>query len=545
MCLVILFVIFKYYIRKYSVLTWGTDLEITTPSHRKSGKIFFPINRWMLFGSHFQSIITVGTIFLPSICQIFGWLPALLLILLGVSFSGWIHDYISIILSVRNDCETLPSFFRGLLGERCGFAFWLLTVLCTVILSSLSVLQCTIILETYPVGFLSTLSILVSGLVFAFLFYRRRSGLSIASLVSFGIILLGIGLGSLLPVEGLDRITITLILYSVALFFTIIPNQYIYQSVRFVASIPTIIAVVYILIVSTFSPLVSPVSVPMFIVPSLTAFNLLESFWLAFLFSSACGIVSGWHGYVGTFRTSRHIDLEGDIDVIAAGSMFVESTLALGSLMLFASMSSETLSSAGGTPWEVLLVGLSNRINDIMNIRSVTMFQQSLVVVVLAVCCINSLQLVISLWRSDQHIPKQIPGGNQLGSFLFVSVCLATSWFLTHSSSLLDLWFLFGGINQLVAGLTLMLGTVHLMRAGDNFPQTIVPSVLLTLNSIAFLFYLGAWRFLDVLDLGDIFDFMVFSQPFSRAVSLVFLITISLLSTAIGLWLTYETSAHA
>jgi carbon starvation protein CstA len=243
--------------------------------------------------------------------------------------------------------------------------------------------------------------------------------------------------------------------------------------------------------------------------------------------------------------TSRHIDLEGDIDVVAAGSMFLESTLALGALILFTSMSSEARLSAGGTPWEVLLVGLSNQMDEVFNIESVTLFQQSLVVVLLAVCCINSLQLAISLWRSDQHIPKQIPGGNRLGSFLFVSACLSTSWFLTHSSSLLDLWFLFAGINQLLAGLTLMLGTVHLKQAGNEFPQTIVPSVLITLNSIAFLFYLSAWRFLDSLNIGDIFELLVFTQPFSQAVNLVFLITISLLSTAIGLWLTSETSKLA
>ncbi len=545
LCLVILYVIFKYYIKKYSILTWGTDLEITTPSHKKSGDTFFPISRWMLFGSHFQSIITVGTIFLPSISYTFGWLPALLLLLLGVSFSGWIHDYISTILSVRSDSETLPSLFAGLLGEKCGFGFWLLSVLCSVVLSSLSVLQCAIILEIYPTGFVSTLSVLVSGLVFTFLFYRRRSGLPIASLISFGIIMLGIGLSLVLPLEGLDRTTITLILYSVALLYTIIPNQYISQSVRFVASIPTMIVVVYIITVSAYSSLISPVSVPMFAVPSSADSNLLELFWFAFLFSSACGIVSGWHGHVGTSLTSRHIDLEEDIDVITAGSMFLESTLALGTLVLFTSMSSEVRLSAGGTPWEVLLVGLSNQVDEVFNIGSVTLFQQSLVVVLLAICCINSLQLAISLWRSDQYIPKRIPGGDRLGSFFFVSACLAISWFLAHSSSLLDLWFLFGGINQLLAGLTLMLGTVHLKQAGDRFPQTIVPSVLITLNSIAFLFYLSTWRFLDSLNLSDIFELRVFAQPFSQAVNVIFLITISLLSTAIGLWLTSETSELA
>jgi len=462
-----------------------------------------------------------------------------MLLTVGVLFSGWIHDHASIILSVRSEGEDLPSLFGRLIGKRCGSAFWLLGVFCALSLSSLSALQCVIILENYPASLISTIAILLSGALFAVLFYHRRLRFPAAIAPSLGVILLGVGFGSIVPLKGLDRVVITSILYSIAFLYAIAPSRYLSQSVGFVASIPTSIVIACVLIISLFSSLVTPPSVSAFVVPSSDPLTILDSFWSAFLLSSACGIVSGWHGLIGSSVTARHVDLETDVDVIGMGSMFVESALALGSLLVYASMNSEAIS-AGSTPWEVLIEGFSRQTESIVGEGNLSLLLVSLVATLLVVCCINSLRLAISLWKSDQNTVDK-HGKRRLDTSLFILACLSMSWFLTYSSSLADLWSLFAAVNQLLASLTLMLAAVFLKRSGKRILGTIIPSIFLAMNSLAFLAYLGAWRFLNALELDDLFRSSVFSDSFSGAVDLVFLTALSLLSVAVGVWLIFKT----
>jgi hypothetical protein len=86
-----------------------------------------------------------------------------------------------------------------------------------------------------------------------------------------------------------------------------------------------------------------------------------------------------------------------------------------------------------------------------------------------------------------------------------------------------------------------MLAAVFLKRSGKRILGTIIPSIFLAMNSLAFLAYLGAWRFLNALELDDLFRSSVFSDSFSGAVDLVFLTALSLLSVAVGVWLIFKT----
>lgn len=556
-CLVALYSLLKHYIGRYALSTWNIDPQRTSPAHRQNNRCFFPVSRWMLFGSHLQGVITVGTIFLPAICVTFGWVPAVLLFFFGTAFSGWVHDYVSTVLSVRSDGRTLSSVFERFLGKREGSAFWLLNVFCTVILASLSALQCIIILEMYPAGFISTLSVLVSGLVFLALFYRRRLGLPVVLVVCLGIILLGIELGLALPIKGLNRITISSLLYVAAILYVVIPSRHLSQSVGFVASIPAIIVIFCVLIISIYYSAVSPLPVSAFVTPSSYSWSLLDSFWSAFLFSSACGILSGWHSLVGSFATSRHVDLETDIRVVSAGSTFLESALALGSLLVYASIGVGALQSMGGTPWEVFLNGFTRQVEGTIGGVLPGRLLRSLGVTFLAVSCINSLRLAISFWGSDpncvgsfrllssfwgsdRRASDQNDGLSWLDKYIFLVSCIALSWFFTHSSSLTNLWSLFAALSQLLAGLVLMLATLYLKTEGKRSLQTFVPSVFFTLNSLAFTIYLGVWVFLRTFDLDVLLGSSFFSKSFSGGVNLLFLGTMSLSSTVVGMWLIYK-----
>ena len=64
------------------------------------GVDFMPTNRNILFGYHFKSIAAAGPIVGAIVAAtLWGWLPAMIWLVLGVAFMGWVSDYSAIVLS--------------------------------------------------------------------------------------------------------------------------------------------------------------------------------------------------------------------------------------------------------------------------------------------------------------------------------------------------------------------------------------------------------------------------------------------------------------
>ena len=66
-----------------------------TPAHQRRDDVdFVPTRPFYLFGQHFSAIAAAGPIAGPILaCQVFGWLPCLIWIGLGVVLIGAVHDF--------------------------------------------------------------------------------------------------------------------------------------------------------------------------------------------------------------------------------------------------------------------------------------------------------------------------------------------------------------------------------------------------------------------------------------------------------------------
>src|SRR5213076_2282359 len=83
------------------------------------GVDFMPTNRNILFGYHFKSIAAAGPIIGAIVAaNLWGWLPAIIWLILGVSFLGWASDYSGIVISVRNDGNSLSAIAHRLIAPR-------------------------------------------------------------------------------------------------------------------------------------------------------------------------------------------------------------------------------------------------------------------------------------------------------------------------------------------------------------------------------------------------------------------------------------------
>jgi len=110
----------------YFIYARNIDTNIVQPDPEKAtpakmymdGVDFTPASRNVLFGYQFKSVTALAPLTGPVIAVQWGWLPALLWILLGVFFIGWVQDYGAMMMSVRNDGSTMGALSYKLISPR-------------------------------------------------------------------------------------------------------------------------------------------------------------------------------------------------------------------------------------------------------------------------------------------------------------------------------------------------------------------------------------------------------------------------------------------
>ena len=114
-CLICLFLGYRFYskfLARYVYKT-ETDDEITPSVEFNDGIDYVPTKKHVLFGHHFSSIAGAAPILGPAIAVIWGWVPALLWVVLGSIFMGAVHDYGALVISARNKGKSI-----GVITER-------------------------------------------------------------------------------------------------------------------------------------------------------------------------------------------------------------------------------------------------------------------------------------------------------------------------------------------------------------------------------------------------------------------------------------------
>src|SRR5512146_2385316 len=106
---------------------FALDDGAVTPAHRLAdGMDFVPTRPFYLFGQHFSAIAAAGPIVGPILaCQQFGWLPAILWITIGVIFIGAVHDFTTLVASVRHDAKSIAEVVKHSLGPKAWVAILL------------------------------------------------------------------------------------------------------------------------------------------------------------------------------------------------------------------------------------------------------------------------------------------------------------------------------------------------------------------------------------------------------------------------------------
>src|ERR687886_1429456 len=194
-----IFVGYRYYARRIDREVIGANPNKATPARMyMDGVDFVPTSRNVLYGYHFKSIAAAGPIVgAITAANLWGWLPSIIWLVLGVTFIGWMSDYSAIMVSVRNDGNSLSAIAHRLIAPRTRTILLVFIFFYLLLVAGAFGKIIVDVLFGQPQVPLAIVTLVVMGLIGGQMLYRWKTDLIVMTLVTVGVTLLLIVLGPL------------------------------------------------------------------------------------------------------------------------------------------------------------------------------------------------------------------------------------------------------------------------------------------------------------------------------------------------------------
>jgi carbon starvation protein len=211
--------------------------------------------------------------------------------------------------------------------------------------------------------------------------------------------------------------------------------------------------------------------------------------WPLLFVTIACGAISGWHSLVSSSGTARQLEKEGDALFVGGGSMFLEmfvAVLALLTALVGVGYESYQTLVAAGKNAGVFAVGLSEFLS---RVGIPTSFGLPYASVFLSLMALTIMYLVVRFMRvaSAEFLGDRVPVLRNV--HVGTLIALVLSAVLIWTGFWAQIWVLFGGANQLMASLALLLVSLWLMSKGKNYLWAFIPFVFMFITTMAALLY--------------------------------------------------------
>ncbi len=497
------------------------DANRVTPSREvNDGVDYVPTRTPVLFGHHFTSIAGTGPIVGPAIAMFWGWLPALLWIALGAVFIGAVHDYGSLMVSLRSRGQTIGEAAGRMVNPRMRLLFLIILFFTLTVVIAMFALVIATIFSLYPQSVLSVWGAMPLAVLTGWWIYRKQN-LLIPTLVSLALLYALVALGVWLPVDlgkwfGIPLLagqeagfiggfaavvpvwSILLLIYCfcasvLPVWLLLQPRDYINSNQLYVA-LAALIAGILVLR-------------PDMVAPALhTAVQDAPPIAPFLFITIACGAISGFHCLVSSGTTSKQICSESAARTVAYGGMLLEGVLALLVLVVCGAGVGIGILTADGTltgssAWQHLYGGswksmqlaqvLTAFIEGGGNLLAGIGIPRAIAANVLAVmvACFAATTIDTAT-RLHRYIIQELgmtlrvlPLTNKYTATV-VSVCAAALLAFWPGpkgvgSGAMILWPLFGATNQLLAGLALIVIAFFLRRYNRPVVYVMVPLLIM------------------------------------------------------------------
>ncbi|MFQ5490460.1 MAG: carbon starvation protein A [Phycisphaerae bacterium] len=519
-CFALYFVGYRFYAGFLARRIFRLDPHRPTPAHTLRDDIdYVPTHRYVLFGHHYASITGLAPMLGPAVAVIWGWLPAMLWVVIGSVLVGCVHDFSALVVSMRARGLSIGKVAEGVIGPRAKGLFLAIIFFGVALAMGVFVFVIATLLKagddfdphnlaaattSFPSAVLPSAALMAMAMAMGYLLYRKKFPLGLTTLVGFALMLLSVYLGTLYPTLGLDRADWpgrtgwTWILLAYAFLASVLPVWSLLQARDFLNSL-----LLYLGLGATYAGFF--LLKPAFAAPAVNLHPPGAPALFPFVFIIiACGAASGFHSLVSSGTTAKQIDAEPDARFIAYGAMIGESLLGL--LAILACTAGFQNSAAWHTAyqnWGTIQAGLgaklgafisgSSRFIETLGInRSLAAAFIAVVVVSFALTTLDSATRLLRFNVSEIGASLRI----KLLENRFVATAIAVAAIAffafykirqpdgTLKEAGLALWTLFGITNQLLAGLALLVATLYLHQRGRNPYFTGLPTAFMLLSTL-------------------------------------------------------------
>ncbi len=470
------------------------------------GVDFTPASRNVLFGYQFKSVAALAPLTGPIVALQWGWLPALVWILGGVFFIGWVQDYGAMIMGVRREGDTMGALSYKLISPRARNILMIFIYFYLLLIMGAFGNAVGKVLMVNPKVPFGMIVLVVMGLLAGQMTYKWKQNIILTTVITVAVTFVGIWVGTLpvvsnifsalyggaeSPVMFLGNTQAAVIGTVLMLLFcylgSVLPIWSFAQPINYVSF--------WIVTLGMLGGVVGLViwHPGMGDFPAFTQFTTaIGPLWPMLFVTIACGAISGWHSLVSTSGTARQLEKETDALPVGGGAMFMESAFAviafLTATVAYGSYQGFLDAGGSGAALGVFAGGLASFLNRIgVPLEFGTAYGS----VFLVIMAITIMQLVVRFMRvassemlgDSVPVMKNVHVGSGVALILTLIFVLIIPW--------LTIWVAFGASNQLMAGLALLLVSLWLMSEGRRHAWALYPSIFMIVTTLAALLFVA------------------------------------------------------
>lgn len=488
------------------------DSRVTPAVEFRDDIDYQPIEPKFLIGQHFSAIAAAGPIVGPILAGVmFGWLPALVWILVGSIFIGGVHDMTALVASIRHKARSIAEVVKEHMSRRSYVLFLLFVWIALVyIIVAFTDIVAASFIKSFPVtingvekvipaGSIATSSLLYLALplVMGALLRFTKIGLGLATVIFLPLVGLSVWVGQFMPLDvatwlHLDqdqaRRVWDVALLAYCFLASIAPVWLLLQPRGHLGGFFLVVAVLGGMLGAMIAN--PTIEYPRWIEPTANSPALLPMLFITI----ACGACSGFHCIIASGTTSKQIKRESDAKIIGYGTMLMEAMVAVLSLACVMILTQPQAAAQRGDPDALYARGLSTFLGAIGVPMSF-----GLLFGLLAFTTFVYDTLDVST-RLGRYIIEELTGlkgvaGRMIATGLTVGVPLI--FVLQHNVDPATgkpvlawrvFWNLFGASNQLLASLALLGVTVWLWRTRRAWWVWLVTGV-----PTVFMYAMSAW----------------------------------------------------
>lgn len=496
------------------------DDSVVVPSKElEDGIDYVPTRKGIIFGHHYTSIAGTGPIVGPAIGIIWGWGPALIWIFVGSIVMGAVHDFGTLVLSMRNQGKSMAEITARYINNRARTIFFMIAFLELLIVISIFGVVISAIFSMYPKSVFPIWCEIPIAIFLGLAIYRWKKSVTLATVAAVGAMYATVVLGHWLPLT-MGSLTIgqwvlpatgvwMVILLIYAFFASAIPVTVLLQPRDYINAWQLFVAMGLLIagiVASAFTgelEIVAPYhnSSPAGAPP----------IWPFLCIVIACGAISGFHCLVASGTTPKQIQKEGDALFVGYGSMLMEGALAILVLVAVAAgigMGYEGLTGTAAwnqhyASWEAAK-GLGSKIDAVVigsaNMLGTLGIPKDLGIIVMGVFIASFAGTTLdTATRLQRYVIAELATDFKIrpltNRWIATAVAVISAGALAFAvgatgKGALKLWPMFGATNQLLAALALLVITLYLKRKSSW-------GYLLTLLPCLFMLVMTSWAMIE------------------------------------------------